>query len=96
MKWFDCKIDKEATKPNEMWNDHCNNHVCFYKIIEPYITFCYIIQNGDIKLLQNAIKEVGIILQAPAISKQKYTKAMLRQLYIFDTKAANLHFKKPI
>ncbi len=89
MKWLNCKINKEATKPNKMWNNHWNNHVCFYKIVEPYMTLCYTIKNGDVRLLQHAMREVGIILQAPAVSKPKYARAILRQLHIFDTKAAN-------
>lgn len=36
------------------------------------------------------MKEVSIILQALAVSKPKYIRAMLRQVYIFDTKAAHL------
>ncbi len=89
MEWLDCKMNEEATKPNELWNDHWNNHVRFCKIVEPYMTLCYAIKNGDIGLLWHAMREVGVILQASAASKPKYARAMLRQLHIFDTQAAD-------
>lgn len=40
------------------------------------------------------MREVYIIFQAPAASKPKYAKTMLRQVYIFDTKVANPIFQQ--
>lgn len=51
---------------------------------------CHIIKTGDTGLLCHELKEVCIVLQAPAVLKPKYVKAMLRQIYIIDTKAADL------
>lgn len=53
------------------------------------MTLYYAIKNGDIGLLWHAMRKVGVILQAPAASKPKYARAMLRQLYIFDIQAAD-------
>lgn len=53
------------------------------------MTLCYTIKNGDVRLLWYAMREVAFILQAPVVSKPKYARAMLRQLHIFDTKAAD-------
>lgn len=58
------------------------------------MTFCYAIKNGDISLLKHAMREVYIIFQAPAASKPKYARAMLRQVYIFDIKAADPSFQE--
>ena len=57
--------------------------------MEPYITFYYTIKNGDIGLLKHAIREICIIFQVPVASKPKYTRAILRQVHIFDTKAVD-------
>lgn len=54
------------------------------------MTLCYAIKMGDISFFCHAIGEVCIILQAPATSKPKYARAMLRQVYIIDTKTADL------
>ena len=54
-----------------------------------YITLCYAIKNGNMGLFKHAMREVCIILQALAASKPKYARAMLRQVHIFDTKAAD-------
>lgn len=53
------------------------------------MTLCYAIKNEDIGLLRHAMREVGIIFQALAVSKPKYTRVMLKQLHIFDTQAAD-------
>lgn len=53
------------------------------------MTLSYAIKHGDIGLLCHAMREVCVIVQAPAAGKPKYARAMLRQLHIFDTKAAN-------
>ena len=89
MDWLNLRIEEEATNPAEKWNDHWNNHVRFCHIMEPYMTLCYALKNGDIGLLKHTMREVCIILQAPAASKPKYARAMLRQVHIFDTKAAD-------
>ena len=49
----------------------------------------HIIKTGDTGLLCYELKEVCIVLQAPAALKPKYAKAILRQIYIIDTKAAD-------
>lgn len=70
-------------------NNHWNNHLCFCKVIEPYMTLCFAIKNGDIGLLRQALREVYLILQAPSANKPKYACEMLWQLHIFDTCAAD-------
>ena len=85
MDWLDLRIGKKVFVPTDIWNNHWNNHVRFCCIIEPYMTFDYTIKNGDIGLLKHTMREVCIILQAPAALKPKYVKAMLRQIHIFDT-----------
>lgn len=55
---------------------------------------CYAINNDDIGIFKHAMKEVCIIFQVPAASKPKYTKAMLRQVYIFDMKVADPIFQE--
>ena len=87
-------MDQEVTKPDENWNDHWNNHTRFCRIVEPYMTLCYAIKNRDTGLLKHALREVCIIFQSPVVGKPKYAKAMLRQLHIFDTKAADLVLQK--
>lgn len=57
--------------------------------MKPYMTLYYSITYGDVGFLYHAIQEVRIILQAPLASKPKYAREILRQVYIFDTKAAN-------
>ena len=58
------------------------------------MTLCYAIKNGDIGLLKHAMKEVCITFQAPATSKPKYARAMLKKVYIFDTKVADPIFQQ--
>lgn len=60
----------------------------------PYITFCYAIKNGDIKFFWYVMKEIGVIFQVLAVSKLKYTRVMLKQLYIFDPQVADLIFQE--
>ena len=57
--------------------------------MELYITLYYLIKYGDISLLKHIIKEIYIILQVSATQKPKYVYKMLRQVHIFDTKAAD-------
>lgn len=88
MNWVDLKMnDKRA---NSSLNDHWNNHIRFCAVMEPYMTLSYAVKHGDIGLLRNAIREVCVILQAPAAAQPKYARTMLRQLHIFDTKASDL------
>lgn len=61
-------------------------------MIELYIILYYIIKNGNISFLKYVIREIFIILQIPIALKPKYVKAILRQVYIFDTKVVNLIF----
>lgn len=53
------------------------------------MTLCHAIKMGDTGLLRHAMREVFIIFQALAASKPKYARAMLRQIHIINTKAAN-------
>lgn len=58
-------------------------------IMEPYMTLSYVVKHGDIGLLWHSMREVCIILQAPLANKPKYARAILRQVHIFDIKAAD-------
>lgn len=53
------------------------------------MTLYYVIKNSNILLLKHVLKKVCIILQALAVYKPKYVKAMLRQVHIFNTKVAD-------
>ena len=75
--------------PGGIWNDYWNNHVKFCAVMELYMTLCFVIKHGDIGLLRHALRKVAVILQAPAAKKPKYAKALLRQIHIIDTKAAD-------
>lgn len=88
MHWLDEQMEQENTDESS-WNDHWNNHLRFGKIMEAYLTLCYSIKYGDIGLLQKAMQEVCIILQAPSANKPKYAQKMLWQLYIIDSTAAD-------
>lgn len=81
MDWLDLRMEDKAFVPN-------NICIRFYHTIEPYMTICYAIKNGDIGLLKHAMREVCIIFQALTGSKPKYVRAILKQVYIFDTKVA--------
>lgn len=58
-------------------------------IMEPYITLSYTVKYENIDSLWYAMREVFIILQVPLVNKLKYTRAMVRQIHIFNTKAAD-------
>ena len=88
MDWLNAQMEVERTEETN-WNDHWNNHLRFCKVVEAYLTLSYSIKHGDIGLLQAALREVGVILQAPAAKKPKYAKEMLCQLHILDTTAAD-------
>lgn len=89
MDWLEKRMKIQRTSIAELWNDHWNNHVRFCNTMEPYTTLCYAIKHGDIGLLRHAIREICVILQAPAACKPKYARAMMRQLHIIDTKSAD-------
>lgn len=55
---------------------------------------CYSIKNGDISFFKYAIKEICIIFQALIALKPKYARAILRQVYIFNTKVTNSIFQE--
>ena len=57
--------------------------------MEVYLTLCYSIKHGNVGPLQSAMREVCIILQAPAANKPTYVCKMLRQLHIIDTNLFN-------
>lgn len=78
MEWLDLRMEEKTFIPIHTWNNCWNNYVQFCCIMEPYITLCYAIKNGNIGLLKHQMREVYIIFQALAISKLKYAKAMLR------------------
>lgn len=88
LDWLDNQMSQEATSESS-WNDHWNNHVRFCTVVEAYLTLCYAIKWGDIGLLQDAMREICVIFQAPCAKKPKYAKEMLRQLHILDTGAAD-------
>lgn len=58
------------------------------------MTLCYAIKNGDTGFLKYALTEICIIFQLPVLGKPKYARAILRQIHIFDTKAADLVLQK--
>lgn len=88
LTWLDAQLKRERKNEDNL-NDHWNNHLRFCQVMEPYLTLCYAIKFGDIGLLRHAMREVCIIMQAPSAAKPKYARAMLRQLHIFDTNAAD-------
>lgn len=47
----------------------------------------YVIKNGNNGFLKYALRKVYIIFQFPVVEKPKYVRAILRQVYIFDTMA---------
>lgn len=53
------------------------------------MTLCFAIKNRDTGLLRYAIREICILFQFLVAKKPIYAKAMLRHIYIIDTKAAN-------
>lgn len=53
------------------------------------MTLCYAIKNDDINFFKHVIREICIMFQASIASKLKYVRAMLKQVYIIDTKAGN-------
>ncbi len=67
MVWLDIQMTKEKISLNDIWNDYLNNYICFYSIIELYITLCYSIKYSNLDLLKYAMKEIYIILQAPTV-----------------------------
>lgn len=62
--------------------------------MEPYLTLCYSIKNGDIGLLRDALREVCIIFQASSANKPKYARETLHQLHIINTSAADMVLQK--
>lgn len=82
-------MSKEKTSLNQVWNDYWNNHIRFCSIMKPYITLYYLIKYDNIGLLKYAIREICIILQTLTTQKPKYACKMLRQVYVFSTKAAD-------
>ena len=51
------------------------------------MTLSYYIKYGDISFFQHAIREITIIFWVSIAKKLKYTRIIMRQVYIFDTKA---------
>lgn len=62
--------------------------------MELYITLCYAIKHSDIGLLYHAMRKVYLILQALSIFKPKYAHEMIKQVHIFNTKAADPIFQE--
>lgn len=89
LDWLGVRMQEERASLGGIWNDHWNNHVRFCSIMEPYMTLCWSIKHGDTGLLKYAMREICIILQAPATRKPKYARELLRQVHIFDTSAAD-------
>lgn len=86
--WLDIRMQSEQQDEASV-NDHWNNHLRFCNVIEPDMTLCFSIKHGDIRLLRHAMREICIILQAPSAHKPRYACEVLRELHIFDTKAAD-------
>lgn len=86
--WLDQQIEVKANL-GDIWNDHWNNHVRFYAVMQPDMTLCFIIKYGDIGFLKYAFWEVAIILQAPAAKQPKHANILLKQIHIIDTKTAD-------
>lgn len=86
--WLDQQMEAKADLGG-IWNDHWNNHMRFCAVMEPHMTLCFEIKHGDIGFLRHALREVAVILQALAAKKPKYAKALLREIHIIDTKAAD-------
>lgn len=57
--------------------------------MKPYITFCYIIKHGDIRLFCLAMRKIYIIFEVSTAYKSKYTSAMMRQFQIINIKSAD-------
>lgn len=88
LDWLDARM-KEERVGAESWNDHWNNHVRFCRVMKPYMSLCYAIKHGDTGLLRHAMREVCVILQALSACQPKYSREMMRQVHIFDTKAVD-------
>lgn len=58
------------------------------------MTLCYIIKHNDMGHFYYVMREVYLILQAPSVSKSKYTYEIMMQVHIFDNKAANPIFQE--
>ena len=78
MDWLDKRMKIQRASMAKSWNDHWNNHVRFCKTMEPYMTLCYAIKHSDTGLLRHAMREICVILQAPAAYNPKYAQAMMR------------------
>lgn len=76
LSWLESQMRSER-HGNNLLNNYLNNHLCFCRVIEPYMTLYYTIKNGDISLLRHALKEVCLILQAPSANNSKYACEML-------------------
>ncbi len=89
MHWLDKRMKIQKASMAKSWNDHWNNYARFCNTMEPYITLCYAIKHGDTRLLRHTMKEIYVILQAPAACKPKYARAITRQLNIIYTKSVD-------
>lgn len=58
------------------------------------MTLLYAIKYGDISFFCYVIRKMIIIFQPPAIYKPKYSKIILKQFHILNTKAVNLLLQK--
>lgn len=54
MSWLDARM-KNQRITEFLLNNHLNNYVCFYSIMESYLTFYQSIKQSDVGLLQNTI-----------------------------------------
>ena len=61
LHWLDLRMRHQRTTESSL-NNHWNNHICFCKVIEAYLTLCYTIKWSDVGLLRNAMREIAIIL----------------------------------
>lgn len=53
------------------------------------MTLCYAIKHSNIGFLRHALWEVVVIFQSQAATKPKYTKVLLKQIYIINILVIN-------
>lgn len=85
LAWIDTKLKTIST----YWNDYWNNHVRFCNVIEPYMTLFYSIKHGDIGFFWHTLWEITVIPQVLSAKKPKYTRAIIRQIPIFNIKISD-------
>ncbi len=57
--------------------------------MKAYFTLCYSIKHEDVRLLQNTLQKVNIIMQVSVGQNPRYFHELLWQLYVIDTTATD-------